>query len=116
VFYLQLPGHVDGLETDVIAIKAKTDNLPLDTATTLSTIDTVVDDIQAKTDNLPVDTSAVLGTPVVSLAADLATIDTEVGLMQVDVTAIKTKTDIFPQILQPRFQVYRQMLMLSKLL
>jgi len=55
---------VDTVDTVVDAIKAKTDNLPNDPASTtnvsavetkVDTVDTVVDAIKAKTDNLPAD-------------------------------------------------------------
>jgi hypothetical protein len=85
-------GDAENLHGKVDVVQAKTDNLPADTASVLSTIDTEVGNIQtdvtaikAKTDNLPADT-----------ATALTTIDTEVGNLQTDVTAIKAKTDNLP--------------------
>lgn len=93
------------VDTEVSAIKAKTDNLPSDPAdasdiaasfasitTTLSTIssyiDTEVAAIKAKTDNLPPDPADAsdIATSFASIAATLATIasyiDTEVGTIR----------------------------------
>lgn len=85
-----LVGYVD---TEVAAIKAKTDNLPANTTTRLDTIDTSlatiagyvdteVAAIKAKTDNLPADTSATLATIA--------------GYIDTEVASIKTKTDNLP--------------------
>lgn len=52
----------DYVDSEVAAIKAKTDNLPADTAAVLTAIDDFIDTevsaIKAKTDNLPADTAA----------------------------------------------------------
>jgi len=90
----------DFLDTEIAAIKAKTDNLPPDpadasditaavatlaTAANLATlagyVDTEVAAIKAKTDNLPADTSAVLNT-----IDDL--LDTEIGAIQSSIAAL----------------------------
>lgn len=104
-----IAGYID---TEVSAIKAKTDNLPSDPAdasdiaasfstvnSTLSTIaayiDTEVAAIKAKTDNLPSDPadasdiSSAFGTVNSTLSTIAAYIDTEVA-------AIKAKTDNLP--------------------
>lgn len=73
-------GYVD---TEVAAIKAKTDNLPSDPAdasdiasafsslsSQVTTVDTVVDAIQAKTDNLPADPAATSDIPTAPEIAD----------------------------------------------
>jgi hypothetical protein len=86
----------DFLDTEIAAIKAKTDNLPSDPAdasdvtaqfatvnSTLATIggylDTEIAAIKVKTDNLPADTATVL--------------DTIDNLLDTEVAAIKAKTD-----------------------
>jgi hypothetical protein len=73
----------DYLDTEIAAIKAKTDNLPADTAAVLTTIDDFLDTeitaIKTKTDNLPADTAAVL-----------TTID---DFLDTEIAAIKAKTD-----------------------
>lgn len=73
------------VQSDVTAIKAKTDNFPADLATDLATIDTVVDAIKAVTDLLP-DAGALTS---LATAADLAVVDGNVD-------AIKAKTDNLP--------------------
>lgn len=100
------------VDTEVAAIKAKTDNLPSDPAdasdiaasfgtisTTLSTIagyiDTEVAAIKAKTDNLPSDPSsaATIATSFSGVSSTLATI---AGYIDTEVAAIKAKTDNLP--------------------
>lgn len=79
-------GYID---TEVAAIKAKTDNLPSDPAdasviagrfdtldTNLATVDTVVDAIQAKTDNLPSDPA-----DASVIAGRFDTLDTAIGAL-----------------------------------
>ena len=89
---------VAAVKVDTAAIRAKTDNLPSDTATTLgllasssdlAVIDDKIDAIKAKTDNLPSNTATILGTPSVSVSADIAAVKTDTG-------AIKFKTDNLP--------------------
>lgn len=101
-----LSGYVD---TEVAAIKAKTDNLPSDPAdasdiaaafstvnSTLSTIaayiDTEVAAIKAKTDNLPSDPADAsdIAASFSSLASTLSTIS---SYIDTEIAAIKTKTD-----------------------
>jgi len=100
----QLSTIDDLLDTEVAAIKAKTDNLPSDpadasviagliaaTEAKVDTIDTVVDAIKAKTDNLPsdpADASVVAGL-IAATEAKIDTIDTVVD-------AVKVKTDLIP--------------------
>lgn len=88
----------DFLDTEIAAIKAKTDNLPSDPAdessiqATLATIaayvDTEIAAIKAKTDNLPSD-PADESSIQAAIAALAAYVDTEVA-------AIKAKTDNLP--------------------
>lgn len=108
----QLTTIDDFLDTEIAAIKAKTDNLPSDPAdasdiasafTTVNTkldtiddfLDTEVAAIKAKTDNLPSDPadasdiSAAFGTVNSTLATIATYVDTEVA-------AIKAKTDNLP--------------------
>ena len=117
-----LAGYVD---TEVAAIKAKTDNLPSDPAdasdiaasfstvnSTLSTIaayiDTEVAAIKAKTDNLPTDPadqSAVeaaitAATSGLATAAALSTVEGKIDVIDdyidTEVAAIKARTDLIP--------------------
>lgn len=80
----------DYVDTEVAAIKAKTDNLPASPANeaTLSTIasyiDTEVAAIKAKTDNLP------------ASPANEATLTTIASYIDTEVAAIKAKTDNLP--------------------
>lgn len=80
----------DFLDTEIAAIKAKTDNLPASPANeaTLTTIagyiDTEVAAIKAKTDNLP------------ASPANEATLTTIAGYIDTEVAAIKAKTDNLP--------------------
>ena len=102
----------DYIDTEVAAIKAKTDNLPTDPAdasdiaasfstvnSTLATIaayiDTEVAAIKAKTDNLPADPADAsdIAASFSSLASSLATLATYVDT---EVAAIKAKTDNLP--------------------
>jgi hypothetical protein len=99
----------DFLDTEVAAIKAKTDNLPSDPAdasdiatafsgvnTKLDTIDDFLDTevaaIKAKTDNLPSDPADAsdIATAVSGLDAKLDTID---NFLDTEIAAIKTVTD-----------------------
>lgn len=100
------------VDTEVAAIKAKTDNLPTDPAdasdiaasfatvnATLATIagyiDTEVAAIKAKTDNLPIDPA-----DASDIAASFSTltglINTLTGYVDTEVAAIKAKTDNLP--------------------
>jgi len=100
------------VDTEVAAIKAKTDNLPIDPAdasdiaasfatvnATLATIagyiDTEVAAIKAKTDNLPIDPA-----DASDIAASFSTltglINTLTGYVDTEVAAIKAKTDNLP--------------------
>ena len=100
------------VDTEVAAIKAKTDNLPVDPAdasdiaasfatvnSTLATIaayiDTEVAAIKAKTDNLPVDPADAsdIAASFASVNASLTTIS---GYIDTEVAAIKAKTDNLP--------------------
>ena len=101
----QLGAIDDFLDTEVAAIKAKTDNLPADPAdasdiassfTTVNTkldaiddfIDTEVAAIKAKTDNLPADPAD---------ASDVAALVTAVDdFVDTEIAAIKAKTDLIP--------------------
>jgi heme-degrading monooxygenase HmoA len=100
------------VDTEVAAIKAKTDNLPVDPAdasdiaasfatvnSTLSTIagyiDTEVAAIKAKTDNLPVD-PADASDIAASFSTVNATLATIAGYIDTEVAAIKAKTDNLP--------------------
>lgn len=99
----------DLLDTEIAAIKAKTDNLPADPAdasdiaasfasiaSTLSTIagyvDTEVSAIKAKTDNLPAD-PADASDVAASFASIASTLSTIAGYLDTEVAAIKAKTD-----------------------
>lgn len=101
-----IAGYID---TEVAAIKSKTDNLPSDPAdasditaafstvnSTLATIagyiDTEVAAIKAKTDNLPADpaSAATLASSFSTVNSTLATI---AGYVDTEVAAIKAKTD-----------------------
>lgn len=112
-----LAGYVD---TEVAAIKAKTDNLPIDPAdasdiaasfstvnSTLATIsgyiDTEVAAIKAKTDNLPAQPAAVGSAMTLTVAYDAAktaasqtSVDTLTTYVDTEVAAIKAKTDNLP--------------------
>lgn len=112
-----LAGYVD---TEVAAIKAKTDNLPVDPAdasdiaasfstvnSTLATIsgyiDTEVAAIKAKTDNLPASPAAVGSAMTLTVAYDAAktastqtSVDTLATYVDTEVAAIKAKTDNLP--------------------
>jgi cell division protein ZapA (FtsZ GTPase activity inhibitor) len=100
------------IDTEIAAIKAKTDNLPSDPAdasdiassfstvtSTLATIaaylDTEIAAIKAKTDNLPADPADAsdISASFVSIANTLATIATYIDS---EVAAIKAKTDNLP--------------------
>lgn len=96
----------DFLDTEIAAIKAKTDNLPANTATELDAIDaalTVIDDfldtevaaIKAKTDGLPADPA-----DASDIAASFTTLNTKLDtiddLLDTEVAAIKAKTDALP--------------------
>lgn len=91
----------DFLDTEVAAIKAKTDNLPASpaneaTLTTISgLIDTEVAAIKAKTDNLPTDPA-----DASDIAASFTTVNTKLdtidGRIDTEVGAIKAKTDNIP--------------------
>jgi hypothetical protein len=102
----------DFLDTEVAAIKAKTDNLPSDpadasdiaasfstvngTLATLATyVDTEVAAIKAKTDNLPSDPADAsdVAAAIASLASTLTTI---ASYIDTEVAAIKAKTDNLP--------------------
>ena len=111
------------VDTEVAAIKAKTDNLPLDPAdasdiaaafatvdgtlaTIIAYIDTEVAAIKAKTDNLPTDPADAsdIAASFASIASTLATlasyVDTEVAAIlaavDTEIAAIKAKTDNLP--------------------
>ena len=97
-------GYVD---TEVAAIKAKTDNLPASPAneatltTIASYIDTEVAAIKAKTDNLPSDPAdqSAVEAAITSAVSGLATADalaTVAGYVDTEVAAIKAKTDNLP--------------------
>lgn len=91
----------DFMDTEVAAIKAKTDNLPAAPAneSTLTTIagylDTEVGAIKAKTDNLPTDPADAsdIATSFGTVNSSLATI---AGYLDTEVAAIKAKTDNLP--------------------
>jgi len=100
------------VDTEVLAIKAKTDNLPSDPAdasdiasafatvnSTLATIasyiDTEVAAIKAKTDNLPSD-PADASDIAASFASVNAALTTITGYIDTEVAAIKAKTDNLP--------------------
>jgi len=87
------------VDTEVAAIKAKTDNLPADTNSTLTTIagyiDTEVAAIKAKTDNLPVD-PADASDIAASFSTVNSTLSTIAGYIDTEVAAIKAKTDNLP--------------------
>ncbi len=104
-----IAGYID---TEVAAIKAKTDNLPSDPAdasdiaasfstvnSTLSTIaayiDTEVAAIKAKTDNLPSD-PADASDIAASFSSIASTLSTIAGYIDTEVAAIKAKTDLIP--------------------
>ena len=104
-----LAGYVD---TEVAAIKAKTDNLPSDPAdasdiassfstvnSTLATIaayiDTEVAAIKAKTDNLPAD-PADASDIASSFSTVNSTLATIAGYLDTEIAAIKAKTDNLP--------------------
>lgn len=99
-------------QTDVTAVKAKTDNLPSDPAdasdiatsfagvnTKLDTIDDLLDTevaaIKAKTDNLPAD-PADASDIAASFSAVNTKLDTIDDLLDTEVAAIKAKTDNLP--------------------
>lgn len=111
------------VDTEVAAIKAKTDNLPADPAdasdiaasfasiaSTLSTIaayiDTEVAAIKAKTDNLPADPADAsdIASSFTSIASTLTTI---AGYVDTEVAAIKAVTDKLDTALQLDGSVYR---------
>jgi hypothetical protein len=96
----------DFLDTEIAAIKAKTDNLPSDPAdasdiaasfstvnTKLDTIDDFLDTevaaIKTKTDNLPANTA----TELTSISTKIDTVD---DFLDTEIAAIKTKTDALP--------------------
>lgn len=100
------------LDTEVAAIKAKTDNLPFDpadasdiaasfssiasTLTTIATyIDTEVAAIKAKTDNLPSD-PADASDVAASFSTVSSTLSTIAGYLDTEIAAIKAKTDNLP--------------------
>jgi heme-degrading monooxygenase HmoA len=100
------------VDTEVAAIKAKTDNLPVDPAdasdiaasfatvnSTLATIagyiDTEVAAIKAKTDNLPID-PADASDIAASFASLTSLVNTLTGYVDTEVAAIKAKTDNLP--------------------
>ncbi len=102
----------DFIDTEVAAIKAKTDNLPSDPAdasdiaasfstvnSTLTTIagyiDTEVGAIKAKTDNLPSD-PADASDIASSFSTVNSTLATIAGYLDTEVAAIKAKTDNLP--------------------
>lgn len=102
----QLAAIDDFIDTEIAAIKAKTDNLPANTATELDAIDaalTVIDDfldtevaaIKAKTDGLPADPA-----DASDIAASFTTLNTKLDtiddLLDTEVAAIKAKTDALP--------------------
>lgn len=103
--------EVGALQSDVSAIKAKTDNLPSDPADAsvvagliagveakVDTVDTVVDAIKAKTDNLPTDPADAsdIAASHASLASSLTTINSNVLTIDGVVDAIQAKTDNLP--------------------
>lgn len=91
----------DYVDTEVAAIKAKTDNLPASPAneSTLTTIagyiDTEVAAIKAKTDNLPTD-PADASDIAASFSTVNSTLATIAGYIDTEVAAIKAKTDNLP--------------------
>ena len=91
----------DYVDTEVAAIKAKTDNLPASPANeaTLTTIagyiDTEVAAIKAKTDNLPSD-PADASDIAASFSTVNSTLSTISGYLDTEVAAIKAKTDNLP--------------------
>lgn len=108
----QLSTIDDFLDTEIAAIKAKTDNLPNDPAdasdissafgtvnSTLATIagyiDTEVAAIKAKTDNLPAD-PADASDIAASFAALNTKVDTIDDFLDTEIAAIKAKTDNLP--------------------
>lgn len=104
----QLSTIDDFLDTEIAAIKAKTDNLPASpaneaTLTTMSAtlatiasyIDTEIAAIKAKTDNLPAD-PADASDIAASFSALSATLTTIAGYIDTEVAAIKAKTDNLP--------------------
>lgn len=108
----QLSTIDDFLDTEIAAIKAKTDNLPSDPAdasdissafssinSTLSTIaayiDTEVAAIKAKTDNLPSD-PADASDITASFLSISSTLSTIASYIDTEVAAIKAKTDNLP--------------------
>lgn len=104
----------DFLDTEIAAIKAKTDNLPASPAdeatltTIASYIDTEVAAIKAKTDNLPASPAAVSDIPTVNdiitgMDANSADLNTIISMLtdidnyiDTEVAAIKAKTDNLP--------------------
>lgn len=108
----QLAAIDDFIDTEVAAIKAKTDNLPSDPAdasdiaaafstvnSTLATIaayiDTEVAAIKAKTDNLPSD-PADASEIAASFSSIASTLSTIAAYIDTEVAAIKSKTDNLP--------------------
>jgi hypothetical protein len=99
----------DYVDTEVAAIKAKTDNLPASPAneatltTIASYIDTEVAAIKAKTDNLPASPAAVGSAMTLTAAYDAAktaatqiSVDTIDDFLDMEIAAIKSKTDNLP--------------------
>jgi len=89
-------GNLDTVQSDVAAIKAKTDNLPADPAsetnvdaneTKIDAVQTDVTAIKAKTDNLPADPAS---------ETNVDANETKIDALQIDLTAVKAKTDNLP--------------------
>lgn len=72
-----IAGYVD---TEVAAIKTKTDALPVDTTAALSAINTLAAAVKTKTDALPADTAAAL-TGLNTLSVAMKTITDKLGTM-----------------------------------
>jgi len=101
---------VDTVDTVVDAIKAKTDNLPNDPASTtnvsavetkVDTVDTVVDAIKAKTDNLPAD------------PADDSDIDAQLASISSAISALKDPTvdEIWAKVIEAEGSITAQQAM-----
>jgi uncharacterized protein YoxC len=89
-------------QADILSVKAKTDNLPANTASSLTTLSTdvgavktVVDAVKAKTDNLPSDPADQSAVEAAITSAH-STTDTLITTVDTVVDAIKLKTDNLP--------------------
>jgi hypothetical protein len=102
--YAAVDTEIATLQAAINAVKAKTDNLPLDpadasdVAALIGNLDTEIDTLQATVNGVKAKTDALPSDPADAsvLASQISGLDTEIDALQSTVNAVKVKTDNLP--------------------